>query len=200
MTAPDIRICFLGDSYTQGTGDDECLGWVGRVCASARHAGHNITAYNLGVRRETSTDIAGRWRAECGPRLLPATENHVVFSFGANDASIVDGQRRVAEDDTLANLRTLLDDARSRYRTLVIGPPAVPDEAQNARLVQLSKRMHEVAHRCDVPYLELFPQTVTDAGWLSEVRDNDGAHPRAAGYAKIARLIEAWPAWWFRRG
>jgi lysophospholipase L1-like esterase len=65
----DIRICFVGDSYVQGTGDDECLGWAGRLCASARRAGHNITYYNLGVRRETSTDITRRWLAECEPRL-----------------------------------------------------------------------------------------------------------------------------------
>ena len=25
-----MRICFFGDSFVNGTGDDECLGWVGR--------------------------------------------------------------------------------------------------------------------------------------------------------------------------
>lgn len=198
MNGPDIRICFLGDSYVQGTGDDECLGWVGRVCASARRAGHNVTAYNLGVRRETSADIARRWQAECQPRLLPTTENYVVFSFGANDASILDGERRVGEDQTLTNLRNMLDSAKERWRTLVIGPPAVPDEPQNTRLMPLSQRMDEVARQAGVPYLALFPQTVNDSTWLDEVRRNDGAHPRAAGYARIAALIEAWPAWWFR--
>jgi acyl-CoA thioesterase-1 len=60
MNAPDIRICFIGDSYVHGTGDDDCLGWAGRLCAAARRAGHNVTYYNLGVRRETSADIACR--------------------------------------------------------------------------------------------------------------------------------------------
>jgi lysophospholipase L1-like esterase len=197
MNANDIRICFIGDSYVQGTGDDECLGWTGRLCASAPRAGHDITYYNLGVRRETSTDIARRWLAECEPRLLPATENYVVFSFGANDLSLVDGQQRVSEADTLANLRALLDSASNRYRTLVVGPPPAVDDDHNARLARLSERMQDVAIRLGVPYVATLPALIDDRIWLDEVRDNDGAHPRAAGYARLARIVAASGAWWF---
>jgi len=197
MTSPDIRICFLGDSYVQGTDDDECLGWTGRLCASARRAGHDITYYNLGVRRETSTDIARRWLTECEPRLLPATDNYVVFSFGANDASLVDGQQRVSEDDTIANLHAVLDNARTRYRTLMVGPPPAADADHNARLARLSERMRDAAIRLGVPYVAPLPALIDDRIWLDEVRDNDGAHPRAAGYARLARIVAASGAWWF---
>ena len=197
MNKPDIRICFVGDSYVQGTGDDECLGWAGRLCASARRAGHNITYYNLGVRRETSTDIARRWLAECAPRLLPASENYLVFSFGANDVSLGDGQQRVRGDDTIANLHAMLDNARTRYRTLMVGPPPAADDDHNARLARLSERMHGVAVRLGVPYVATLPALIDDRIWLDEVRDNDGAHPRAAGYARLARVVAASGAWWF---
>ena len=197
MNANDIRICFLGDSYVQGTGDDECLGWAGRLCASARHAGHNITYYNLGVRRETSTDIARRWLAECEPRLLPASENYLVFSFGANDVSLVDGQQRVRKDDTIANLHAMLDNARTRYRTLMVGPPPAADADHNARLARLSERMCDVTIRLGVPYVATLPALIDDRIWRDEVRDNDGAHPRAAGYARLARIVAASGAWWF---
>jgi len=197
MNSSDIRICFIGDSYVQGTGDDECLGWVGRLCASARHTGHNITAYNLGVRRETSADIARRWQAECEPRLLPTTENHVVFSFGANDVVIENGAPRVTEHETLANLRAILEATKARYRTLLVGPPAAYDDAHNARLGQLSERMGDVAAQMGVPYLALFPLVVNDAQWMEEVRSNDGVHPRARGYARLARIIDASGDWWF---
>jgi len=197
MASLDIRICFLGDSYVQGTGDDECLGWTGRLCASARGAGHDITYYNLGVRRETSMDIARRWLAECEPRLLPATENYVVFSFGANDASLVDGQQRVSEDDTIANLHAVLDNARTRYRTLMVGPPPAADADHNARLARLSERMRDAAIRLGVPYVATLPALIDDRIWLNEVRDNDGAHPRAAGYARLARIVAASGVWWF---
>jgi lysophospholipase L1-like esterase len=48
------------------------------------------------------------------------------------------------------------------------------------------------------PSVALFPHLVNDQQWLDEVQNNDGAHPRAAGYARIAALIEASPAWWFK--
>jgi len=194
----DTRICFVGDSYVQGTGDDDCLGWAGRLCVNARHAGHDLTGYNLGVRRETSADIARRWLAECAPRLPATTENYVVFSFGLNDVTLENGAPRVVEAETLANLYAMLAASASRYRTLVIGPVAVPDVERNASLLRLSDGMAEVAAGLGIPYLALFPHFVNDAQWLDEVRQNDGAHPRAAGYAKIAALIEAWPQWWFR--
>lgn len=198
MNCPDIRICFIGDSYVQGTGDDDCLGWVGRLCASARSAGHNLTAYNLGVRRESSTDIARRWLTECEPRLRPGTENYVVFSFGANDVTQVEGRQRVSEDGTLDNLRTLLDVASTRYHTLVVGSPPAADPEHNARLSQLSERMCEVTVELGVPYVATFPILIDDRTWLDEVRGNDGAHPRAAGYTRLAQIVAASGAWWFR--
>ena len=197
MSTADIRLCFIGDSYVHGTGDDACLGWAGRLCAAARRTGHSLSCYNLGVRRETSADIARRWLAECEPRLLPTTENHVVFSLGANDVSLVDGQRRVGEAETLANLQAMLGIAKQRYRTLVVGPPPAADEEHNARLARLSERMQEVAAQFGVPYVATLPQLVNDRAWLDEVRGNDGAHPRAAGYTRLAQIVASSGAWWF---
>ena len=57
-----LRICFVGDSITQGTADKEYLGWPGRLCAGERARGHDLTCYNLGVRADTTADIARRWR------------------------------------------------------------------------------------------------------------------------------------------
>ena len=197
MASPDIRICFLGDSYVQGTGDPECLGWAGRLCVSARRAGHNITYYNLGVRRETSADIRHRWQAECEPRLLPDSENYLVFSFGANDVTLVDGRRRVAESETLAHLQAMLQDAASRYRTLVIGPPPAADDGHNQRLALLSEHMEAAAGRLGVPWIATLPALINDTAWRDEVQNNDGAHPRAAGYARLAQVVSASGRWWF---
>ncbi len=66
-----MRICFIGDSFVNGTGDDEALGWTGRIVATARAEGRDVTHYNLGIRRDTSADIAERWRAEVERRLPP---------------------------------------------------------------------------------------------------------------------------------
>ncbi|APE35159.1 hypothetical protein BOX37_15735 [Nocardia mangyaensis] len=65
----DLRICFVGDSFVQGIGDPEYRGWVGRVLAET---GTDITAFNLGIRRNTPDDIRRRCWAEVEPRFLPA--------------------------------------------------------------------------------------------------------------------------------
>src|SRR6202011_3560744 len=85
MISVPIRICFFGDSMVNGTGDDACLGWVGRVCAAARRRGRDLTCYNLGIRRDTSADVLARWQREAEARLLPEHDGRLIFSFGAND-------------------------------------------------------------------------------------------------------------------
>jgi lysophospholipase L1-like esterase len=95
MLPPDRRICFVGDSFVQGTGDPACLGWVGRLCAATWQAGYPLTVYKLGVRPETTAQIAARWQAECTLRLPPDCDARLVFSFGVNDTTVEDGQRRL---------------------------------------------------------------------------------------------------------
>jgi len=40
-----LRICFIGDSITNGYGDPEYNGWPAYLSAAARHGGTDITAY-----------------------------------------------------------------------------------------------------------------------------------------------------------
>jgi acyl-CoA thioesterase-1 len=121
----------------------------------------------------------------------------VVFCFGANDVSLVDGRRLVAEDETLANLQTMLETAKPVYRTLVVGPPPAADAEHDARLAPLSLRMQGVAAGLGIPYIATLPALVEDRVWREEVRGNDGSHPRAGGYARLAGIIAASDLWWF---
>ena len=130
---------------------------------------------------------------------MPGTENYLVFSFGANDVTLVDDRRRVAESETLAHLQAMLQDATSRYRTLVIGPPPAADDEHNRRLARLSERMEAAAARLGVPWVATLPALINDTAWRDEVRNNDGAHPRATGYARLAQVIAASGHWWFEK-
>ncbi|MFF4606521.1 GDSL-type esterase/lipase family protein [Streptomyces sp. NPDC001339] len=87
----DLRICFIGDSFVQGIGDPEHRGWVGRVLAVTRG---DITAFNLGIRRDTSEDVLRRCWREALPRTLPGADNRLVISFGSNDTVQEDGTVR----------------------------------------------------------------------------------------------------------
>jgi len=83
----DRRVLFFGDSFVAGVGDPTGLGWVGRVVAASHAAGAAMTAYNLGVRGETSVEVAVRWRAESRPRMVADAGYGVVFSFGVNPSA-----------------------------------------------------------------------------------------------------------------
>lgn len=131
----DRRVLFFGDSLVAGVGDPEGRGWVGRVVTASFGAEVPLTAYNLGVRRQTSVEVAARWQAEAAPRLSPAADCSVVFSFGANDTTIENGCLRVEPEDSLAALVAVIDRATdANLPALIVGPAPVDDEPQTNRI------------------------------------------------------------------
>jgi lysophospholipase L1-like esterase len=192
----DIRICFMGDSFVNGTGDETALGWTGRLCALAHASGVPITGYNLGIRRDTSRDILSRWENECVRRLPDTCDARMVVSCGANDTMIEHGQIRVCHDESLENVRQILR-AASGYKLLMVGPPPVGDDAQNDRISVLSEGFSRVARMLNVSYIGLYAPLVSDADYVRDVAGGDGAHPGSKGYEKMARIIKASPSWWF---
>lgn len=191
----DVRICFVGDSFTQGTGDNLCLGWPGRLAVRARARGHDLTIYNLGVRRETSADIKARWLAEVTPRLIPGVDGRVVFSFGANDATMEGDRWRVDPDESEANALEIIQEARSRWPVLVVGIPPAPEPDRTSRHAELAARYQFLCERLGVPFLDVMEPLIQSRAWWDEVEDGDGIHPGAGGYAALAAVVEAWPAW-----
>lgn len=192
----DIRICFVGDSFVNGTGDETALGWAGRLCAAANTRGFPVTYYNLGIRRDTSKDILQRWKAECSLRLPDGCDGRVVLSCGVNDTVFENGIVRVHPDESCANVRELLRGSK-KYKMLMLGPPPVNENRQNERIMALSQAFAKEAGLFGVPYIDLFTPLVSDAGYRQEVTGNDGSHPQSTGYAKIAQIVISSPSWWF---
>lgn len=122
-----MRVCFFGDSYTLGAGDETALGWVGRVAVAARGAGVDLAAFNLGIGGDTSLDVARRWHGEAGRRLEGGDALGVVFAFGTNDADASSGRPRVAAERTLRTLADCLDE-----RPPPAGPPSSWDPRPSA--------------------------------------------------------------------
>jgi len=197
-TLGDQRLCFVGDSFVQGTGDPLCLGWAGRLAQRAVEHGVNLTHYNLGIRRDTSRDIAMRWQQECTLRLPTDAAQRVVFSFGVNDTTIHQGVQRVSEGESIGNFQTILRAASSRFHVLMIGPPPMPDAAQTHRIERLDRQFADLAEVLNVPYLSVLETLRKDDDWLKEAADNDGAHPGEKGYRRLAALVQDWDHWWFR--
>ncbi len=195
--ARDLRICFIGDSFVNGTGDEAYQGWTGRVSAQLRARGWELTAYNLGIRRDTSADILARWRDEAGRRLPDHVDGRLVFSFGINDCVMEGGKRRVAAADSLRHAARILDAAAAWKRTLVVGPPTLMggaggiDEGIRAIADGLRDRCVALA----IPYIDLFDPLAGQPEWKGEMDAGDGIHPGAAGYERIAAIILAWTGW-----
>ncbi|WP_280419652.1 GDSL-type esterase/lipase family protein [Nocardia carnea] len=193
----DLRICFVGDSLVAGVGDPGALGWSGRLTVDAHAAGIAPTAYNLGIRRQTSTDIAGRWQAECRQRLPREAHGRVVFSFGVNDTTLIEGRTRVDAGTSVTNLREMLAGAHAEsWPVLMVGPPPVDDAGHNRRTAELDERFGRVCAEHGVPYVSSCHRLAVDAIWMEQVRAGDGAHPGAGGYAAFAELLlPAWREW-----
>jgi len=196
----EIRICFIGESFVNGTGDPKCLGWSGRICQDAFSKGFDITYYNLGVRGETSSELRKRWLQEVSYRLPTGYDGRIVFSFGTNDTSLENGITRVSSRNSITNLQDILSIAKNLYPVLIISPSPIDDKEQNQRTWDLSKEFAKVCNELNVPYLDIFPELIKSDIWMDEVKNNDGAHPRAAGYQLFAEIVQNWSGWlnWFK--
>ncbi|MER6812047.1 GDSL-type esterase/lipase family protein [Spirillospora sp. NPDC000708] len=192
-----LRICFIGDSFVQGIGDPEYRGWVGRVLEAT---GGGITAFNLGIRRNTSEDVLRRCRQEILARSVPGADNRLVISCGSNDTLEEDGKIRVDPSDSLHNLAAILDQCRhSGIAPLVVGPPPVID-AGDDHLLRTSSLAGEMGTLCfsrGVPFIGTTLKLARDRVWIEEVRAGDGAHPGSGGYRRMADLIlsDCWHRW-----
>ena len=195
-TSADRRVCFVGDSYVAGVGDPEHRGWVGRVVAGSYRDGRPVTAYNLGVRRDTSDDVRRRLPAETGARWVAGCDNRLVVSFGVNDTTEVGGAVRVPPERSVANLRGIADGVVAEgVPLLVVGPPPVADPDQNERIAALDGLFAESADGA-FPYVSVFGALQVELDGVRAVALGDGAHPGAEGYRLLAELVmPAWEEW-----
>jgi acyl-CoA thioesterase-1 len=203
-----IRVCFVGDSITNGTGDESFLGWPARVANAAWEAGHDVTCYSLGVRADTSEQIAARWRGECESRLIPELAGAVVFSFGLNDSADKDGARRVPLERSIAVARAMVGEAKARWPVLWVGPTPIDDARQpvkgatgakfdlrNERIAEYSEAYRDLAIELAVPYLELAKPLIADEAFMASMASGDALHPTRRGYEIIAERVTAWAGW-----
>lgn len=208
-----LRLCFLGDSVTVGTGDGLCRGWTSYLCEAEMARGHDISLYNLGVRAETSEDVARRWRDETTPRLPPHVDGRLIFMFGLNDCADFNGAGiRVPLDRSVTAARTMLSQAAAERRAIWIGMtpvrrdppvispgPGVTFTFDRARTMALNTAYREIAAELGLPYIDLHESLAEDPAWDQVLEDGDGVHPTETGHRRMAGIVEAHPAWraWF---
>ncbi|MBM3512691.1 MAG: hypothetical protein FJX59_03140 [Alphaproteobacteria bacterium] len=189
-----MHLYFLGDSYVNGYGDAEFLGWAGRVCTLASERNLDITYYNLGIRGATSADVRRYWKDEVQHRVGGEKQAGIIVSLGTNDCAIENGRRRVNRPETIANVRGLLADVATRFPVIFVGPPEHLDEARLAELVATNADIKSACEKSKVPFLDMIDLGKTMINKRKDNRGLDGWHPNAAWYSEAAVLIESWPA------
>ena len=188
----DLRVCFLGDSFTLGTGDDDGLGWAGRVHAAERGRGIDLTSYNLGIRGQTGAEIAARGPREIAERIAGKGDRQaVVIAFGTNDIRL---DRPVEE--SCASLEAVVTWALGQgYAVFVMGSPHAAEPELDALRALRNVNMEETARRLGAPFLDVRERIADWTAWHRGAMEGDGVHPSAEGYAAVAAVFATWGPW-----
>lgn len=209
----DLRVCFVGDSYINGSGDEACLGWIGRLCERRFSRRFRLTFYDLGIRGQTTDEIRDRWKGECLSRLPNGADNRVVLQFGINDVAVVTGSgRRVEEEASVENAEAIVADVAGMFPALWVGlPPAnvacspmrptadMEIDFSQATAAALNRRYQVLAAKLGVPYLDIHTPLMANHDYMDSLTRGDRMHCDGSGYAIMAETIDAWDAWsaWF---
>lgn len=199
------RIVCLGDSITEGLGDERGIGWVGRLTAHlAQTWPSRWHVNNLGVAGDTCIDIRHRLLTEVFPRA-PA---RLVISAGVNDTTQRLWPAAAGEKvdpsyarDIWRQIFTALKTQGTRCLILGLAPvdetklPLVycpydeldrGHDARNARIERYEAMLKQEAELAGFPFVPLF--TKLAASPYSRCLP-DGLHPNGAGYDLLAAEI-----------
>ncbi len=188
----DLRVCFLGDSFTLGTGDDDGLGWAGRVHAAERGRGIDLTSYNLGVRGQTGAEIAARAEREIAERIGKAgARRAVVIAFGTNDIRL----GRPVEETVSALEQVVRWALGCGFAVFVMGTPHAAEPELDALRALRNVNMEEAARRLEAPFLDVRERLADWSAWHRGAMEGDGIHPGSEGYAAVAAVFATWGPW-----
>lgn len=183
---------FFGDSLTLGVNDNRMPGgWVSRLVLLGQEAGlyrfPPATFYNLGARRQSTADLARRWRQEVDCRQMPGMVPHLVFCAGVVDMAAPGGGQPVALDKAMYCLRTMLTEAAPLAPTLVISPPPVADPAVRRRIAGLSAAQAALCAELGLPFADIHVALAASRSYMDDL--SDGLHPGPEGCTVMAEAL-----------
>ena len=167
LGANDVVVAF-GDSLTYGTGAGENESYPAVL---AQLMGHKVVGAGVpGEITEQALQRLPEVLAEHKPRI-------VIVCLGGNDML-----RRLADADTIANLRAIVRGVNaSGAAAVMVGVP------RPALLTSAPKFYEEIAKEFGIPYEGAI---VTSVLYQRELK-SDTIHPNAKGYRKIAEALAA---------
>lgn len=175
------RVVFFGDSITEG--------W-GRTGSATFFAGKGYL--NRGISGQTTAQMLLRFRQDV-IALQPAV---VVILAGTNDIAGNTGpaSQAMIED----NLHSMVELAKAHGIAVVLSSvlpvsdyPWQPGVQPAPKVRALNAALQRYAGQQKLVYLDYYTPLANREGGLDKALADDGVHPTAAGYARMAPLAEA---------
>lgn len=181
----DMEIGIWGDSITYGAGDDEALGWVGRVRKSLFNESET-EVYNFGVCGDTTENLLKRFSVEA-KGIQP---DKIVFAVGINDSKYPPGEtaNKVSIEKFKQNIQTLLSEARKFTDKIFVVSATKVDSAceswggtrfLNTEIQRYNATLRECTKAANSIFIDVFESLDTSTDLA------DGLHPNASGYQKL---------------
>ncbi|MXO59958.1 hypothetical protein GRI89_10445 [Altererythrobacter salegens] len=170
---------FMGDSITEG--------WI--------EADPDFFERNDYVDRGISGQSSSQMVARFEQDVVALRPKAVHIMAGTNDIGGATGP--ITEDEFVANIRAMLDMAKSNGIAVVLAgiPPMsrlLPRPEFDTRPVvpQLNARMEKLAHDYGAQWVDYYAPLAAPDGSFDPAYANDGVHPTRAGYAVMESLAQ----------
>ena len=105
----------------------------------------------------------------------------MILEFGAND-----GLRGIPVAVTRANLARMIEELKNAGITVVLAGMTLPPNYGPEYIQGFEAMYKDLAAKYDVP---LIPFLLAGVGGEARYMQNDGLHPNAAGYARVAQNV-----------
>lgn len=181
---PDARVStpeavFIGDSYTAGVGSDG-PDWPTMVAGALGWKAVNIAAGGTGYATEAGPKGCGK--EHCGAYLEQSTS-----ITGKPDIIVVAGGRNDPQDAIGAAALKLFTTLRAKHpdSKIIALSPWTDDDAPDETFAAKAAAVEKAANDAGVAYVDTGQPFVGHADLISE----DGIHPNAAGYARLAAAL-----------
>ena len=175
--AAPVKVVFLGDDYTAGTGaSSPSAGWTAQVASALHLDATTVAEPDAGY---VHHGVDGDSYAALVDKVVAADPAVVVVSGGRNDVDFSAGQVATAAKQLFATLHTRLPDAR-----LVAIAPWWGDSAHPAKLAKVTTAAQAGVDAVHGAYLDVPDALRGHPQWMA-----DSADPNNRGYRAIAASL-----------
>ena len=179
-TSPDSRpaIVAFGDSRSAGFGVDSSRSYPELLQRELDRRGLAYRVVNAGISGDTSS--GGLQRIDTVTSLKPAI---VILELGAND-----GLRGIPVSATRSNLQQIVRALRNAGAKVVLAGMTLPPNYGPDYIRSFEQIYKDLAAEHKLPLIPFFLEGVAGT---TRYMQQDGLHPNAAGYRKVAEIVMA---------